>query len=170
MNATQSEQRVQTVCLLLLTAAVTAASLYWLRPVMIPFVMALFAALSLSPLIDLQMRYLRAPRLVALIGTLLLGFVVLFFVGAVVSDSVSQLSGNAQAYKDHLDSVLQSAAQRLPLERLGIGGALDGGEGGAQDLLELGFHREVRGFRPSRTSCRLRPWPASRLLRRRRGR
>jgi AI-2 transport protein TqsA len=57
---------------------------------------------------------------VALIGTLLLGFLLLFFVGAVVSDSVSQLSGNAQAYKDHLDSVLQSAAQRLPLERFGV--------------------------------------------------
>ena len=50
-----------------LTAAVTAASLYWLRPVMIPFVMALLFALILSPLIDLQMRYLRAPRAVALI-------------------------------------------------------------------------------------------------------
>jgi AI-2 transport protein TqsA len=120
MNATQSEQRVQTVCLLLLTAAVTAASLYWLRPVMIPFVMALFVALSLSPLIDLQMRYLRAPRLVALIGTLLLGFLLLFFVGAVVSDSVEQLSGNSQAYKEQLDSVLHSAAQRLPLERMGV--------------------------------------------------
>jgi AI-2 transport protein TqsA len=120
MNGAQSEQRVQTVCLLLLTAAVTAASLYWLRPVMIPFVMALLFALILSPLIDLQMRYLRAPRAVALIGTLLLGFLGLLLVGAVVSDSVNQLSGNVQAYKEHLNSVLQSAAQRLPLERFGI--------------------------------------------------
>jgi AI-2 transport protein TqsA len=120
MNGTHSEQRVQTVCLLLLTTAVMAASLYWLRPVMIPFVMALLFALILSPLVDLQMRYLRAPRAVALIGTLLLGFLALLFVGAVVSDSVNQLSGNVQAYKEHLDSVLQSAAQRLPLERFGI--------------------------------------------------
>jgi AI-2 transport protein TqsA len=120
MNATQSEQRIQTVCLLLLTGVVTAASLYWLRPVMIPFVMALFVALSLSPLIDLQMRYLRAPRGVALIGTILLGFLVLLLMGAVVSDSVNQLSGNAQAYKEQLNSVLQSAAQRLPLDHLGI--------------------------------------------------
>jgi AI-2 transport protein TqsA len=120
MNATESEQRIQTVCLLLLTAAVTAASLYWLQPVMIPFVMALLFALILSPLIDLQMRYLRAPRAVALIGTFLLGFLALLLVGAVVSDSVNQLSGNVQAYKEHLNSVLQSAAQRLPLERLGI--------------------------------------------------
>ena len=120
MDVTQGEQRVQTVCLLLLTAAVTAASLYWLQPVMIPFVMALLFALSLSPLIDLQMRYLRAPRVVALIGTFLLGFLVLIFVGAVVSNSVDQLSGNAQAYREQLDSVLHSAAQRLPLERFGI--------------------------------------------------
>ncbi len=120
MNGTHSEQRVQTVCLLLLTTAVMAASLYWLRPVMIPFVMALLFALILSPLVDLQMRYLRAPRAVALIGTILLGFLALLFVGAVVSDSVNQLAGNVQAYKEHLDSVLQSAAQRLPLERFGI--------------------------------------------------
>ena len=120
MDVTQGEQRVQTVCLLLLTAAVMAASLYWLQPVMIPFVMALLFALSLSPLIDLQMRYLRAPRVVALLGTFLLGFLVLIFVGAVVSNSVDQLSGNAQAYREQLDSVLQSAAQRLPLERFGI--------------------------------------------------
>mgnify|MGYP001812144163 CR=1 FL=1 len=120
MNGAHSEQRVQTVCLLLLTTAVMAASLYWLRPVMIPFVLALLFALILSPLIDLQMRYLRAPRAVALIGTILLGFLALLFVGAVVSDSVNQLAGNVQAYKEHLDSVLQSAAQRLPLERFGI--------------------------------------------------
>ena len=56
----------------------------------------------------------------ALIGTILLGFLALLFVGAVVSDSVNQLSGNVQAYKEHLNSVLQSAAQRLPLERFGI--------------------------------------------------
>lgn len=120
MNGTHSEQRVQTVCLLLLTTAAMAASLYWLQPVMIPFVLALLFALILSPLVDLQMRYLRAPRAVALIGTILLGFLALLFVGAVVSDSVNQLSGNVQAYKEHLDSVLQSAAQRLPLERFGI--------------------------------------------------
>ena len=65
MDETRANQRIQTVCLLLLTTTAMAASLYWLRPVMIPFVMAVLFALGLAPLIDLQMRYLRAPRSVA---------------------------------------------------------------------------------------------------------
>jgi AI-2 transport protein TqsA len=120
MDETRANQRIQTVCLLLLTTTVTAVALYWLRPVMIPFVMAVLFALALSPLIDLQMRYLRAPRAVALIGTILLGFLVLLVVGAVVSHSVNQLAGNVPAYREQLSSVLNSAAQHLPLEHLGI--------------------------------------------------
>ena len=59
MEPTRQELRVQTVCLLILSAIALGFALYWLRPVMIPFVLAVFFALGLSPAVDIQVRRLR---------------------------------------------------------------------------------------------------------------
>ncbi len=72
-----SERRVQTTCLMILAAVALAVALYWLRSVMVPFVLAAFAAVSLSPLLDLQVRHLRLPRMAALLTTGLFGLILL---------------------------------------------------------------------------------------------
>ena len=64
MNLAQREQRIQTVCLLILSTAAVAAALYWLRPVLVPFVFAVFIAYGLLPLTELQVRQLHLPRLI----------------------------------------------------------------------------------------------------------
>ena len=42
------DQRVQTTCLVILTVLAVGGALYWLRPVMIPFVLAVFLAYVLA--------------------------------------------------------------------------------------------------------------------------
>ena len=69
----EREARIQTVSLLVLATIATATALYWLAPVMIPFVLALFLAMGLAPLIDLQIRYLKSPRPLAVLTTFLVG-------------------------------------------------------------------------------------------------
>lgn len=120
MDPGQTERRIQTVCLLILSTVAIAAALYLLRTVMIPFVLALFIAFGLTPFIDLQMRYVRLPRWAAVMGTMILGFVILSVIGVLVSTSVSQLSANAGRYQAQIDQLVRRLAATLPLERLGI--------------------------------------------------
>ena len=84
MDAASLERRIQTVCLLLLSAVALGAALYWLRPVMIPFVLALFLALGATPLVNLQVRSLRLPRGLAVATTLMLALLVAFGVIGIV--------------------------------------------------------------------------------------
>ena len=117
MDRAETERRIQTISLLLLSAVATASALYWLRPVMVPFVLALFIALGISPLVDLQVRRLRAPRPVAIGTTLLLLVVLAMGVSTVISASVSQLASNSAAYQGQIKQLIGDLAGALPLER-----------------------------------------------------
>ena len=55
------EQRIQTGCLLILTALGIAGALYAFRSVLIPFVLAVFLTLCLIQVIDIQMKWLPMP-------------------------------------------------------------------------------------------------------------
>ena len=54
MGTVERETRIQTACLLIISAVAIGASLFLLRDVMIPFVLAIFSALALSPLMAFQ--------------------------------------------------------------------------------------------------------------------
>lgn len=115
MNLAQREQRIQTVCLLILSTAAVAAALYWLRPVLVPFVFAVFIAYGLLPLIELQVRQLHLPRPAAVCSTLVLGGVVLSGLGLLVSTSVSQLQDNADAYQLQIEIFVERISAVLPV-------------------------------------------------------
>ena len=59
MAARTADSRIQTICLVILCAVAMAAAAHWLRPVLVPFVLALFLTIGLTPLIDLQVRDLQ---------------------------------------------------------------------------------------------------------------
>ncbi|MFQ6672734.1 MAG: AI-2E family transporter, partial [Candidatus Tectimicrobiota bacterium] len=120
IHAMDHERRIQTVCLLALTTFAVGAALYFLRPVLIPFVLAIFFTYCLAPVIELQKRYLRMPRWLAILSTLLFGVMLLGFVGLVVSASVGQMSDNAHVYQDQINQLLDKATAALPLERFGV--------------------------------------------------
>jgi AI-2 transport protein TqsA len=116
----QVEQRIQTVCLLILATVSVAATLYWLRPVMIPFVLAVFLAIGLSPIVEIQVDYFRAPRWLAILATLMIGFLILNLIGGLISASVRQMAAEADVYQDQLEKFARYMATALPLERFGI--------------------------------------------------
>ncbi len=120
MDRAETDRRIQTVCLLLLSAVAAGSALYWLRPVMVPFVLALFIALGISPLVDLQARRLRLPRPVAVGTTLLLVVVMAMGVLTVVSGAVSQLASNASTYQRQIEQLIGEVAGALPLETFDI--------------------------------------------------
>lgn len=129
----QLETRIQTVCLLLLAAIAGAGALYWLRPVLIPFVLAVFIALGLGQLLETLVTRLRVPRSLALPVAAGIGVLALLGVGAVVSASVSQLSESGPLYSEQLRGLLERITQLLPPE---AGSLLTSGEG-AQRLADI---------------------------------
>ena len=66
-----TERRIQTVCLLVLASIAVGATLQALRDVMIPFALALFLALALSPVVDQLAARTRLSRAVSVGLTML---------------------------------------------------------------------------------------------------
>ena len=108
------EVRVQSVCLVLLATIATAGALYWLRPVMIPFVLALFIALGLDMVRDQLILRARVPRGLALPVTLIGGVLAMAGLGALVSASLGQLSENASVYTAQLQKLIEQTLATLP--------------------------------------------------------
>ncbi len=118
MDQASLEQRIQTVCLLVLATVAGAAELYWLRHALLPLVLALFIAFALQPLVEIVVTRLRLPRVLAVFSTGLLALLLLWLVGGLLSTSVGQLAANASSYQAQIAQLIESAAE--PLERLGI--------------------------------------------------
>ena len=85
------EQRIQTVCLLILTAFGIAGALYAFSSVLIPFVLAIFFTLCLTPIIDVQMKWLRIPRGAAILTTVLIGCIILALAALIVTAAANQI-------------------------------------------------------------------------------
>ncbi len=103
------EMRVQTACLLIISAVAIGVALFTLRTVMVPFVLAVFSALGLGPLIQFQRRYLRLPNALAILTTFIFGFAVLILLGGLISISLRQLSANAGIYEQQFQRLLDQA-------------------------------------------------------------
>ena len=115
-----NEARVQTVCLLILAVIGIATSLYVLRSLMVPFVLALFFALMLMPIIDVQMRYLKFPRLLAVAVTLLIAILVIISLSLLMSASVNQMAAAATSYQEQVKEVVVNTTASLPFAQFGL--------------------------------------------------
>lgn len=115
-----SEQRLQTISLLTLTVIACGVVLHLLRDVFMPFVLGLFLALGLSPVVNLQARVLRLPVSLAVVITLCLALLLFWLGGLIVSASVEQLANSATLYETQLIRTVQNMLEALPLERLHV--------------------------------------------------
>ena len=118
------ERRTQTVCLAILTTIAIAVALFWLRPVMIPFVLAVFFSYALTPVIDFIVGHLRAPRQVAIAAALLLSFVLLFLSGGIVTSAVAEMAANRASYQKQMTALAYRTYDQIdslvPLHNLGV--------------------------------------------------
>lgn len=104
---TDVQRGIQNVCLMILAAVAIGFVLVWFRAVLVPFVLAVFVAYGLAPVIEVQTERLRVPRALAVLFTLLLGVVLLSVVGGIVSTSVRQLSSNADMYLTQIEQTVE---------------------------------------------------------------
>jgi AI-2 transport protein TqsA len=120
MSDSDSDRRVQTICLVLLAAVAVGFALWWLKPVLIPFVLALLLAIAVTPLVELLMRKLHVGRVFAVLIAMLLGAAVLVLAGTVVWLSVAQMAESADTYAERAEGLLDGALDALPLAKLGL--------------------------------------------------
>ena len=120
MRSVINESRIQTTCLLILSAFCLGTALFFLRPVLIPFVLAIFFTYSLTPVIDLQRRRFKMPRLLAILTTILLGCLLLALLSLIVSASASEMAANADEYQDRIQRLLDRVVVTVPFERFGV--------------------------------------------------
>ncbi len=117
----RGELRIQTICLMILTGMATVAVLYWLRPVLVPFVLAVFLVCGIAPLLDLIQQRLRAPRIVAVAITFLLGIALMAILWLVIWLSVASLVRDAETYRQRFDQLVSRISALLPETPVGRG-------------------------------------------------
>ena len=108
------EQRIQTICLLILTALGITAALYFFASVLIPFVLAIFLTLCLTPVIDIQMKLLRIPRRTAILTTVAIGCALLILGALVVTSAANQIVNSRDDYEDQFEALLLRARGLIP--------------------------------------------------------
>jgi AI-2 transport protein TqsA len=110
------EQRIQTGCLLILTALGIAGALYAFSSVLIPFVLAVFLTLCLIPAIDVQMKWLRIPHGAAILTTVLIGCAVLVLAALLVTAAANQILKSKDDYEQQFRQLLVKTRGILPPE------------------------------------------------------
>ena len=108
--------RIQTICLLILTALGIGGALYALSSVLIPFVLAVFLTLCLTPVVDAQVRWLRISPRTAVVTTVLLGCMALLLAGLLVSVAIAQVAENRKQYQAQIDKLGQQVQEWLPAD------------------------------------------------------
>src|SRR5579859_3090511 len=87
----RADLHVQTVCLLILAFLAAGIGLWLLRPVLVPFVLALFFAACLKPIIAFQMRYMRMPKPLAVVGAIIFAAAIIALIGIPLSSSIQHM-------------------------------------------------------------------------------
>lgn len=98
-DGSDREQRMQTICLLVILVILTGGSLYYLRDVLLPFILALFFVCGIAPLLNFIQDRLQVPRLVAVAITFLLGILLLAVLWGVIWLSVASLIDQEAVYR-----------------------------------------------------------------------
>lgn len=107
---------MQTVAQVVLATVATGFALWWLRPVLIPFVLALIIALALSMCVEGLVRHLRIPRTLAFAVALVFGMAGLSSLATLFSASLSELANSAPVYVQQVEQMIDRATQLLPDE------------------------------------------------------
>ena len=114
----QADRRVRTICLLILTVIGLGFALALLRPVLVPFCLALLLTYCLTPVLNFQIKFLRLPPPAAVVGAGVAGLLILLVLGYLTAASLGQVGANIDGYHERLSRLTEQAIR--PLARLGI--------------------------------------------------
>ncbi|PHQ36205.1 AI-2E family transporter [Rhodopirellula bahusiensis] len=138
-NRPSRSNSVQDACLLILTAIALTAAVYWLRSVLIPFVVALFIVSGITPILDFLQARLSVNRIVAAGVTFVLAIGGTFLVGTSIWLSMAQMSEEGKLYRMRVSEIVSNAEDWLQenvAERFEASEARERSEAAVADLVE----------------------------------
>ncbi|MEO9592894.1 AI-2E family transporter [Rhodopirellula bahusiensis] len=138
-NRPSRSNSVQDACLLILTAIALTAAVYWLRSVLIPFVVALFIVSGITPILNFLQARLHVNRIVAAGFTFVLAIGGTFLVGTSIYLSMDQMSEEGKLYRMRVSEIVSNAEDWLQenvAERFEASEARERSEAAVADLVE----------------------------------
>lgn len=109
----EQHRAIQTYCLLLIALTISASALYWLKPVLIPFVLSLLLSTGLSPLVRWLEKNARLPPWAAVSVSLCCGLLVLVVLTVLVGDSLKTAVAQANEFEERLHGVYELVLSRI---------------------------------------------------------
>lgn len=123
---------MMTGSLMVIAAVAIAFALSYTKPVMVPFVLAIFITYVVSPLVDVLRTKLKFPGGLAIFVTLMVVAVLITLLGLLITTSVRGILENEVLYRDRLASLASQLFVFLERTGLPIGADL---EESTQDLI-----------------------------------
>ena len=106
MTSLRDEQaKLSTASLVILAAAVITGTLYLTQAVMIPFVLAIFIASIVAPIVDFQVLRIQFPLSVAVSVALLFVLVIIGVFGLMVIYAGQQIAATSSQYIKNIDTI-----------------------------------------------------------------
>ena len=139
---------LNTVSMMVLATVAMAAALLYTRPVMVPFVLAIFISYLVSPLVDILRVQVRLPKAVAVLITLLVAAALITLLALLIITSTRGLLENVDVYRTRIVDLAERTFDVLNRRSIDLGqGELLQGlrEFNVLDLPVLGFVRSTAG-------------------------
>ena len=133
------DERIRTLCLVVLSLAVAGLLCYYLRAILVRFVLALALKYLLTPLVDMLSCHgtscrCKLPRGLAIVVALIIAAGGLGAVGLLVVRSISSFAAQAEMYSGRVQHLVEAALNvSLVLEDSVLGSAIGGLHFGANN-------------------------------------
>jgi AI-2 transport protein TqsA len=108
---------------MILAAVALAVALIYTRAVMIPFVLAIFITLLVSPLVDVMQVKMKVPRGLSIVFALLVVLAAMTLLGLLITSSVRGLADSAPIYREKFTSLAQQVFSILDRFDIDLGQA-----------------------------------------------
>jgi AI-2 transport protein TqsA len=118
---TSQQSRAVTASVVVLATVATAAALAYTRPVMVPFVLAVFLSYLVSPVVNFLQDRLKIPRFVSVLISLLIAVGMLTLLALLIITSTRGLMASADIYRDRLTGIAERIFSVLDIFGTDIG-------------------------------------------------
>lgn len=116
-----SDRQIQTVCLMVLAGVAGVYLVYWLRPVLVPFIVACFIVSGVGPILTYLENRFNVSRVVAAGMAFLFGVLLMGVFGLTISFSIIDLATNSKQYRTRVRELVDKVEKNLSFDMPTLG-------------------------------------------------
>ena len=120
MSTENNELKIISVSVFFVACVAFTCVLYWLRPIAVPLILAVFSTIILKSAVDFLKQRIKCPRILAILLTLFFALTIIILLVAFISSTLGQFISNADFYQNQLEELFRSASSKLNLQQYHI--------------------------------------------------